>query len=159
MKSGSERHAACPALPAVVLGPGLDLLFVLIEFVCLLLRESPPYRSAKQTAGFFYLLGSVLLTGRNLSPHLPRMLWGTLFCLSELMVGCLFSSPALVVSQTPAGFTLRCRMTLAAASPLTLHASLSNAKTNILRRTGCFPGHPDTKAMLSLRSDPVLCGS
>lgn len=50
-------------------------------------------------------------------------------------------------------------MTLAAASPLTRRASLSNAKPNILLRTGRFPGHPDTKAMMSLRSDPVLCGS
>lgn len=80
MEPDSKRHAVRSPLPAVLLGPSLDLLFVLIEFICLpsasasifffawfgeaiVLRESPPYRSTKQTAGFFNLLGSVLLTG------------------------------------------------------------------------------------------------
>lgn len=79
MEPDSKRHAVRSALPAVLLCPNLDLLFVLIEFICLppasaslffawfgeaiVLGESLPYRSTKQTAGFFNLLGSVLLTG------------------------------------------------------------------------------------------------
>lgn len=103
----SKHHAVCSALPAVLLGPSLDLLFVLIEFICLplasaslvfvrfreaiVLGESPPYCSTKQTAGFFNLLGSVLLTGWNLSLPPSHMLRVSVFCVSELMVGCLLS--------------------------------------------------------------------
>lgn len=35
MEPDSKRHAVCSALPAVLLSPRLDLLFVLIEFICL----------------------------------------------------------------------------------------------------------------------------
>lgn len=107
MEPDSKHHAVCSALPAVLLGPSLDLLFVLIEFICLplasaslffvrfreaiVLGESPPYCSTKQTAGFFNLLGSVLLTGWNLSLPLSHMLRVSVFCVSELIVGCLLS--------------------------------------------------------------------
>lgn len=156
MEPDSKRHAVRSALPAVLLGPSLDLLFVLIEFICLpsasaslfftwfgkaiVLGESPPYRSAKQTAGFFNLLGSVLLTGWNLSVPPSRMLRISVFCLSELMVGCLLSSSALA---PPAWWVKRWLDShFDAMRPChSMSVSFSKAKTNILLRTACFLGH------------------
>lgn len=100
LESDSKRHAVRSALPAVLPGPGLDLLFVLIEFICLPLASASLFFvcglerrlcskncSTKQTAGIFNLLGSVLLTG-----CLCPVCFESVFCLSELMVGCLLGS-------------------------------------------------------------------
>lgn len=54
MEPDSKRHAVCSALPAVLLGPSLDLLFVLIEFICL------PSASASL---FFAWFGEAIVLG------------------------------------------------------------------------------------------------
>lgn len=178
MEPDSKHHAVCSALPAVLLGPSLDLLFVLIEFICLplasaslffvrfreaiVLGESPPYCSTKQTAGFFNLLGSVLLTGWNLSLPPSRMLRVSVFCVGAdggLFAQLVYAGSSCAVGQTIAGFTFRCNATLPPTSPRSPEEHL------FFKSQNQHPA-PDSQLpgslwyhMLSLWPDPVLCGS
>lgn len=162
LESDSKRHAVRSALPAVLPGPSLDLLFVLIEFICLPLASASLFfvcglerrlcsenHSPKQTAGFFNLLSSVLLTG-----CLHPVCFESLFSVCRSWWWAVYLALCGGSNDSWIYGTFRRSATLPLISPCSSKEHLfSKAKTNILL-PGSLWYH-----MLCLWPDLVLCGS
>lgn len=161
LESDSKRHAVRSALPAVLPGPSLDLLFVLIEFICLPLALASLFfvcglerRLCSENAALnkqqgFSICSALLLTG-CVRPVCFESLFSV--CRSWWWAVCLALS-----GGSNDGWiygTFRRNATLPLISPRSSKEHLfSKAKTNILL-PGSLWYH-----MLGLWPDPVLCGS
>lgn len=152
LESDSKRHAVRSALPAVLPGPGLDLLFVLIEFICLPLALASLFfvcglerRALNKQQGFSICSALCYWPGAAV-PYA----WSLCF----LFVGAdggLFAWLC-VEGQATVGFTVHFDAMRPSPSSSKEHL-FSKAKTNILL-PGSLWYH-----MLCLWPDPVLCGS